>query len=107
MTTERIQLTLSLDEALCKRLRLTAGRMGVPVSDYCANAIEAALRNDAASLRTIEERINALDSIDALRQEIFGDRVVKSDSVLEIREARATRDEQIDIAVRGEYLDNL
>ncbi len=107
MTTERSQLTLSLDEALCKRLRVTAGRMSVPVSDYCANAIEAALQSDAPSLRTIEERINALDSIDALRKEIFGDRVVKSDSVLDIREARAMRDEQIDIAVRGEYLDNL
>ena len=96
MEDKKKRLTLDLDAPLQRRLKAVAALKGVSMRQYCQTAIEKQLIQDngKGTRRTISSN-EAFERLCALREEIFGDRVLPGDSVDIIREAREMRDEQL------------
>lgn len=91
------RLTLDLDAPLQRRLKAIAALKGVSMREYCQSAIEKQLTRDNSngspnSLSPDE----AFERLCALREEIFGDRVLPGSSVDLIREAREIRDKELE-----------
>ena len=97
MVSEKARLTLDLDVPLHRRLKAIAALKGVPMREYCQTAIEHALQNEtAAGIEPLPWNEDSLNRMDALRTRLFGDGILPGDSVEDLREARAIRDEQLD-----------
>ena len=75
-----------------RRLKAVAAMNGISMRQYCLTTIGRELSKDEAQgVMDLPFGHEALDRLDALRKEIFGDGVLPSDSVDLIREARKSR----------------
>ena len=96
MVENRKRLTIDLEAPLQRRLKAVAALKGVSMRQYCQSAIEKQLAqeesSDEANSHSPDE---AFERLVALRQEIFGDRVLSTNSVDIIREAREMRDKEL------------
>ena len=92
METKKKRLTLDLDPPLQRRLKVVAALKGISMRQYCQTAIDKELaRDEVQAVESLPFGREALDRLDTLRTEIFGDRVLSGDSVEFIREAREAR----------------
>ena len=88
----RGRLTLDLDPMVQRRLKAVAAMKGISMRQYCLTAIGRELSKDEVQgVVDLPFGHEALDRLDALRKEIFGDRILPGDSVDLIREARESR----------------
>jgi hypothetical protein len=84
------RLTLDLDAALQRRLKVVAALMGTSMRQYCQKAIEKELRSDEqATVKSIPFGEEAVNRLAALQAETFKGRVLPDDSTGLIREVRA------------------
>ena len=92
METRKKRLTLDLDPMVQRRLKAVAAMKGISMRQYCLTAIGRELSKDEVQgVIDLPFGHEALDRLDALRNEIFGDGVLPGDSVDFIREARESR----------------
>ena len=92
MEAKKKRLTLDMDPPIQRRLKVIAALKGISMRQYCQTAIDKDLAKDeAAGVLDLPFGHEALDRLDALREEIFGDKVLSGDSVEFIREARESR----------------
>lgn len=103
MTTSAAHVAIAIERPLHAQLCAIAQQQNLSVEDYCRRAVADAIERDAPLLMTVSERLAALDQVDTLRRQIFGEQAIRLDSVETIREGRAIRDDQIDRAVRGDW----
>ena len=88
----RKRLTLDLDPPMQRRLKAIAAIKGISMRQYCLTAITRELSKDEAQgVLNLPFGHEALDRLDSLREDIFGDDVLSGDSVEFIREARESR----------------
>ena len=108
MQAKKKRLTLDMDPAFQRRLKATAALRGVSMRQYCLTAIDRELDKD--EVNTVDNRDAQLESAStvdgnserfkigeliALRDEIFGDRVLPGNSADLLREARRVREMQL------------
>ena len=92
METKKKRLTLDMDPPVQRRLKVIAALKGISMRQYCLTAIDKELAQDeAAGVPNLPFGNEALDRLDALREEILGDKVLPGDSAEFIREAREYR----------------
>ena len=92
METKKKRLTLDMDPPVQRRLKVIAALKGISMRQYCLTAIDKELAQDeAAGVPNLPFGNEALDRLDALREEILGDKVLPGDSAEFIREARESR----------------
>ena len=92
MQAKKKRLTLDLDPPVQRRLKSIAAVNGISMRQYCLTAIEKELAKDEAKgVTSLPFGHEALDRLDTLRKEIFGDTILPGDSVEFIREARESR----------------
>ena len=97
MLENKKRLTLDLDAPLQRRLKAVAALKGVSMRQYCQSAIEKQLaQENVTHKRKSPSRDEAFERLVALREEIFGDRVLPGSSVDLIREAREIRDKELE-----------
>ena len=91
------RLTLDLDPAFQRRLKVIAALKGVSMRGYCQTAIDRELTKDEAESITGQgfDR-QSFERVVARRDELFGGRPLPGDSVDLIREAREIRDVEIE-----------
>ena len=86
------RLTLDLDPLVQRRLKTIAAIKGISMRQYCLTAITRELsKDDAQGIIDLPFGHEALDRLDTLRKEIFGDQILPGSSVDFIREARESR----------------
>ena len=93
MEAKKKRLTLDLDPAFQRRLKVIAALKGVSMRRYCQTAIDRELTKDEASgagALLDEKPDHAMFA--ELRQEIFGGKPLPGNSADLIREARELRD---------------
>ena len=102
MAEKKKRFTLYLDPEVQLRLKVAAALKGISMRQYCVVAIENELAQDegiiSAGPTLSEEGLNRLA---ALREEIFGGRMVPGDSADLIREEREKRTRQLERLSRG------
>ena len=92
MESKRKRLTLDLDPPVQRRLKAVAAIKGISMRQYCLTAITRELSTDEAEgLLNLPFGHEALDRLDTLSKDIFGDKILPGDSVEFIREARESR----------------
>ena len=92
MEPKRKRLTLDLDPMTQRRLKAIAAMKGISMRQYCLTAISRELaKDDGTGVPDLPFGHEALDRLNDLRSEIFGDRTLPGDSVEFIREARESR----------------
>ena len=92
MQAKKKRLTLDLDPPVHRRLKAIAAIKGISMRQYCLTAIEKELAKEAApGVTSLPFGHEALDRLDTLRKEIFGDTILPGDSVEFIREDREAR----------------
>ena len=92
MELKKKRLTLDLDPALQRRLKVIAAIKGISMRQYCQTAIDKELaRDEAQPMESLPFGREALDRLESLRAEIFGTKVLPGDSTELIREAREAR----------------
>ena len=92
MQAKRKRLTLDLDPPVQRRLKAIAAVKGISMRQYCLTAIDKELAKDEAkSVASLPFGHEALDRLDTLRKEIFGDTILPGDSIEFIQEAREAR----------------
>ena len=86
------RLTLDLDPPLQRRLKVVAALKGISMRRYCQTAIDKELaRDEAQAVESLPFGREALDGLEVLRTEVFGDRVLPGDSAELFHEARRAR----------------
>ena len=99
MQAKKKRLTLDMDPAFQRRLKATAALKGVSMRQYCLTAIEGELDKDEDSSQGKQRSGDSdIAGVIALRDEIFGDRVLSGNSADLIREAREERTVQLEAA---------
>ena len=97
MGVKRKRVTLQLVPDVQERLQAAAARKGVSLGQYCRAAIYDALSKDEAEETAEPQKPHFdIESLIALRNQTFGDRVLPTDSAEIIREAREERDRQME-----------
>ena len=92
MEAKRKRLTLDLDPPVQRRLKSIAAIKGISMRQYCLTAITRELSKDEAQgIIGLPFGHEALDRLDTLRKEIFGDKILPGNSVDFIGEARESR----------------
>ena len=92
MQAKKKRLTLDLDPPVQRRLKSIAAVKGISMRQYCLTAIDKELAKDEArGVTSLPFGHEALDRLDTLRKEIFGDTILPGDSVEFIQEAREAR----------------
>ena len=92
MEPKKKRLTLNLDPPVQRRLKAVAAIKGISMRRYCIAAISRELAKDEAiGVTSLPFGHEALDRLDTLRKEIFGEIGLSGDSVEFIREARESR----------------
>ena len=97
METKKKRLTLDLDPAFQRRLKVIAALKGVSMRRYCQTAINRELTKDevdGVSGRRFDRQ--SFERVVARREELFGGRPLSGDSVDLIREARELRDAEVE-----------
>ena len=97
METKKKRLTLDIDPAFQRRLKVIAALKGVSMRGYCQAAIDRELTKDEANgagelLADKPDHVRFAE----LRQEIFGGKPLPGNSADLLREAREIRDAQMD-----------
>ena len=78
MEAKRKRLTLDLDPPVQRRLKTIAAIKGISMRQYCLTAITRELSKDEAQgIIDLPFGHEALDRLDTLRREIFGDKVLR------------------------------
>ena len=97
MQAKKKRLTLDLEPAFQRRLKVIAALKGVSMRRYCQAAIDLELTKDEAEniLRSRFDR-QSFERVVARRQELFGGKALPDDSVDFIREAREVRNAEIE-----------
>ena len=97
MEAKKKRLTLDLDPAFQRRLKVIAALKGVSMRLYCRTAIDRELTKDEANgLTGLPSSLSDAERFEALQEKYFGDRVLPGSGAAYIREARETRDAQIE-----------
>ena len=97
MEAKKKRLTLDLDPAFQRRLKVMAAIKGVSMRGYCQTAIDRELTKDETDGGAVLLSLKPdHESFAELRQEIFGGKPLPGSSVDLIREARKTRDAEIE-----------
>ena len=97
MEAKKKRLTLDLDPAFQRRLKVIAALKGVSMRGYCQAAIDRELTKDEASgLDGLWSDQPDHEMFAELRQEIFGGKPLPGSSADLIREARKIRDAEIE-----------
>ncbi len=92
MEIRKKRLTLDLDPMTQRRLKAVAAMKGISMRQYCLTAINRELaKDDGATVTRLPFGHESLDRLDALRNEIFGEKILPGDSVEFIRQARESR----------------
>ena len=92
MQAKRKRLTLDLDPPVQRRLKAVAAIKGISMRQYCLTAIGRELAKDeAVGVTSLPFGHEALDRLDTLREEIFGDKILPGSSVDFIHKARESR----------------
>ena len=92
MQAKKKRLTLDLDPPVQRRLKAVAAIKGISMRQYCLTAIEKELAKDEGKgVTSLPFGHEALDRLDTLGKEIFGDKILPGDSVEFIRDAREVR----------------
>ena len=92
MQAKKKRLTLDLDPPVQRRLKAVAATKGISMRQYCLTAIDKELAKDETKgVTSLPFGHEALDRLDTLSKEIFGDKILPGDSVELIREAREAR----------------
>ena len=87
---ERVSLAMTNEER--ERLKDAAARKGVSVAEYCRAAIDREMTEDEGGDGPGAPKPHFdIEGLIALQKEAFGDRVMPTDSVEMIREAREER----------------
>ena len=104
MEAKKKRLTLDLDPAFQRRLKVIAALKGVSMRLYCRTAIDRELTKDEANgLTGLPSSLSDAERFEALQEKYFGDRALSGSGADYIREARETRDAQIYVmAVAGD-----
>lgn len=89
MQTKKKRLTLDLDPPVQRRLKAVAALKGISMRRYCQAAIDKELARDEAN-GAFAGSFN-IESLVALQEEAFGDKVLPADGAELIREARESR----------------
>ena len=97
MEAKKKRLTLDLDPAFQRRLKVIAALKGVSMRRYCQTAIDRELTKDEANGRVDLFSVKPdHESFAELRQEIFGGKSLPGSSADLIKEAREIRDAEIE-----------
>ena len=92
MEAKKKRLTLDMDPRVQRRLKVIAALKGISMRQYCLAAIDKELAQDeAVGVVDLPFGHEALDRLDALREEVLGNKVLPGDSAEFIREARESR----------------
>ena len=97
MEAKKKRLTLDLDPAFQRRLKVIAALKGVSMRRYCQTAIDRELTKDEAegvSGQHFDRQ--SFERVVARREELFGGQPLPGDSVELIREAREIRDAEVE-----------
>ena len=97
MEAKKKRLTLDLDPAFQRRLKVIAALKGVSMRRYCQTAIDRELTKDeaeGASGRRFDRE--SFERVVERREQLFGGRPLPGDSVDLIREARELRDDEVE-----------
>ena len=95
MEAKKKRLTLDLDPAFQRRLKVIAALKGVSMRGYCQTAIDGELTKDEANgLTGLPSSFSDAERFEELQQKYFGDRVLPGNGADYIREAREVRDAQ-------------
>ena len=96
MQAKKKRLTLDLDPAFQRRLKVITALKGVSMRRYCQTAIDRELTKDEVD-NTSGVRFNrqSFERVVARREEAFGGKPLPGDSVNLIREAREIRDAEV------------
>ena len=97
MEAKKKRLTLDLDPAFQRRLKVIAALKGVSMRRYCQTAIDQELTKDEAegvSGRRFDRQF--FERVVARREELFSGRPLPGDSVDLIGEARELRDDEVE-----------
>jgi len=88
----KTRFTLDMVPGFQRRLKVTAALKGVTMREYCLAAIEKELvKDEALGVTTLPFSEEALNRLEALKRELFGERRLAGDSVGLIRETRKAR----------------
>ena len=97
MQAKKKRLTLDLDPAFQRRLKVIAALKGVSMRRYCQTAIDRELTKDEADgMGGVLSDKPDQELFAELRQEIFGGKPLPGSSAELIREAREIRDAEIE-----------
>lgn len=89
---KRPRISIDVTPELRRRIRLAAARRDMSVTEFCRDVLTRHLVEDAEGEDARRERrLEALESLKRLREQIFGDRILETDSADLIREAREER----------------
>ena len=99
MEARKKRLTLDLDPMVQRRLKAVAAMKGISMRQYCLTTIGRELSKDEAQgVMDLPFGHEALDRLDALRKEIFGDGVLpRSLAGKPLPRFRATRERRISV----------
>ena len=92
MVANKKRFTLDLDPDFQRRLKVAAALNGISMRQYCVAAIEVALDQEQdvyLSSQGLTE--DSLDRLSALRDQVFGDRMLPEDSADILRKERDLR----------------
>lgn len=97
MVANKKRFTLDLDPEFQKRLKVAAALKGISMRQYCVTAIEAELAQEhEAAIQGPGLTEDGLDRLTALRDQIFGSKVLPGDSADLIREERELRTRELE-----------
>ena len=97
MPTPKKHFTLDLDSDFQRRLKVAAALKEISMRQYCVAAIEGVLaRDDTYDLQKPGLTEEGLGRITALRDEIFGGKMLPGDSTDIIREERELRSKELE-----------
>ena len=97
MEAKKKRLTLDLDPAFQRRLKVIAALKGVSMRGYCQTAIDREMAKDEADgLSGQRFDRQSFERVVAHREELFSGKPLPGDSVDLIREAREIRDAEIE-----------
>ena len=97
MELKRKRLTLDLDPAFQRRLKVIAALKGVTMRGYCQTAIDDALTQDEANGLTVSPAVESdAKRFARLREKYFGGKTLPGSGADFIREAREMRDAQLE-----------
>ncbi len=91
MGNKKSRLVLELEPEVLESLQVVAQEEGVSVQDLCRSAIDEILTDHGISVDVSSKLQYDIEGLIALRKQIFGDRVLPTDSAEIIREAREER----------------